>query len=61
MGGRLIESSEIFFPVLHGADSQVTKTFGIENTPLKLLINNKVQITPSEQDESIEKLDKILK
>lgn len=63
-----VENSEINFPVLYDIDSEVTRKFGIDKTPLKLLLDDRgkillvdnVRIILSEQEEFIEELDKIL-
>jgi peroxiredoxin len=63
-----VENSEIIFPVLYDVESQVTKMFKINKTPLKILIDSngkilladKVRVNPEEQIEFIEKLDEII-
>lgn len=63
-----IENSGIFFTILNDMESKVTNSFGINRTPLKVLINNEgkillvdpVRITSSKQEEFIKKLYKII-
>lgn len=39
-----VKNSEIFFPVLFDKDSQITKSLGIEQTPVKVLIDKNIKI-----------------
>lgn len=63
-----IKNTEIFFPVLWDIEYEVTKKFGINKTPLKVLINDegkillidRVRVTSSDQEDFIKILDEII-
>lgn len=64
-----VENAELKFPILYDKESEITKSFGINRTPLKVLTDSKgkillidkVRITNSEQENFIKELNKIVK
>ena len=63
-----VENAEIEFPVLYDRNSEVKKSFGIENTPMKILIDyegkillaDSVRISSEEKKEFFEDVKKYI-